>query len=81
MYGSESLAYTVRNAESTTLKRNLVKKVDVFFLIKTNNITQHIIFNNPIKVFVKLSKVKIKSKLVVFGFSHFSQCLEEVSKR
>lgn len=80
---SEYLALKVLNEESCTLNNDLAKQLETYRVMKKGNIAPEIIFtkygfSNPIKVFDKLSDIKSKYTLIVFGASWCPKCNEEL---
>jgi thiol-disulfide isomerase/thioredoxin len=80
---SEYLALKVLNEESCTLTNDLAKQLETYRAMKKGNIAPEIIFtksgfSNPIRSFDKLSDIKSKYTLVVFGASWCPKCNEEL---
>jgi thiol-disulfide isomerase/thioredoxin len=80
---SEYLALKVLNEESCTLTNDLAKQLETYRAMKKGNIAPEIIFinsgfSNPTKAINKLSDIKSKFTLVVFGASWCPKCNEEL---
>jgi thiol-disulfide isomerase/thioredoxin len=80
---SEYLALKVLNEENCTLNNDLAKQLETYRVMKKGNIAPEIIFtksnfSNPTKAFEKLSNIKSKYILVVFGASWCPKCKEEL---
>lgn len=80
---SEYLALKVLNEESCTLTNDLAKQLETYRAMKKGNIAPEIIFtnsgfSNPTKAIDKLSDIKSKFTLVVFGASWCPKCNEEL---
>ncbi len=80
---SEYLALKVLNEESCTINNDLAKQLETYRAMKKGNIAPEIFFtksnfSNPIKSFNKLSDIKSKYTLVVFGASWCPKCNEEL---
>ncbi len=77
---SEYLALKVLNEVNCTIDNDLAKQLETYRAMKTGKIAPDIVFSSPGKPFAKLSDVKTKYKLVVFGSSWCSKCVEEIPK-
>lgn len=80
---SEYLALKVLNEESCTINNDLAKQLETYRAMKKGKIAPEIIFtksnfSNPNKSFNKLSDVKSRYTLVVFGASWCQKCNEEL---
>lgn len=80
---SEYLALKVLNEESCTLNNDLAKQLETYRVMKKGNIAPEIIFtksnfSNPTKAIDKLSDIKSKYTIVVFGASWCPKCNEEL---
>jgi thiol-disulfide isomerase/thioredoxin len=80
---SEYLALKVLNEESCTINNNLAKQLETYRAMKKGNIAPEIIFtkayfSNPTKAIGKLSNIKSKYTLLVFGASWCPKCNEEL---
>ena len=80
---SEYLALKVLNEESCTLNNDLAKQLETYRAMKKGNIAPEIIFiksgfSIPPKAIDKLSDIKSKYTLVVFGASWCPKCNEEL---
>jgi thiol-disulfide isomerase/thioredoxin len=80
---SEYLALKVLNEESCTINNDLAKQLETYRAMKKGNIAPEIFFtksnfSNPIKSINKLSDIKSKYTLVVFGASWCPKCNEEL---
>lgn len=75
--------FVILNEESCTVNNDLAKQLETYRAMKKGNISPEIIFtksnfSNPIKSFNKLSDVKSKDTLIVFGASWCPKCNEEL---
>jgi thiol-disulfide isomerase/thioredoxin len=77
---SEYLAIKLLNEKGSTLDSDLAKKFESYRAIKVGTTAPDISFSNSSKDFATLSEVKSNYKLVVFGSSWCSQCVEEIPK-
>ena len=80
---SEYLALKVLNEESCTINNHLAKQLETYRAMKKGNIAPEIIFtksgfSNPTKEIDKLSDIKSKFTLIVFGASWCPKCNEEL---
>jgi thiol-disulfide isomerase/thioredoxin len=80
---SEYLALKVLNEESCTINNDLAKQLETYRVMKKGNIAPEIIFmksnfSNPTKAIDKLSDIKSKYTLVIFGASWCPKCNEEL---
>ena len=80
---SEYLALKVLNEESCTINNDLAKQLETYRVMKNGNIAPEIIFtksnfSNPTKAIDKLSDIKSKYTVVVFGASWCPKCNEEL---
>jgi thiol-disulfide isomerase/thioredoxin len=77
---SEYLALKVLNQSSCTINSDLAKQLETYRAMKIGNIAPDIEFGRSGKPFSKLSDVKTKYKLVVFGSSWCPKCVEEIPR-
>jgi thiol-disulfide isomerase/thioredoxin len=84
---SEYLALKVLNESSCTIDNNLAKQLETYRAMKKGNIAPDIIFNGDIlngnivsQTAKKLSDIKSKYILVVFGAGWCQKCTEELPK-
>lgn len=80
---SEYLALTVLNDGSCTVNNDLANQLETYRVMKKGNIAADIIFEktnflNPNRTFAKLSEIKSKYTVVVFGASWCPKCNEEL---
>lgn len=80
---SEYLALKVLNEGSCTLNSDLANQLETYRAMKKGNIAPDMVFDksnfiNPNKIFNKLSDVKSKYTVVVFGASWCPKCNEEL---
>lgn len=80
---SEYLALKVLNEGSCTINNDLANQLETYRAMKKGNIAPDMVFDksnfiNPNKIFNKLSEVKSKYTVVVFGASWCTKCKEEL---
>lgn len=80
---SEYLALKVLNEVSCTVNSDLANQLETYRAMKKGNIAPDMIFNpsffvNPNKIVAKLSTLKSKYTVVVFGASWCPKCKEEI---
>jgi thiol-disulfide isomerase/thioredoxin len=80
---SEYLALKVLNEGSCTINSDLANQLETYRAMKKGNITSEIVFEqtnfaNPNKTIIKLSEIKSKYTVVVFGASWCPKCNEEL---
>ena len=80
---SEYLALKVLNEGSCTINNDLANQLETYRAMKKGNIAPDMVFDksnfiNPNKIFNKLSDVKSKYTVVVFGASWCPKCKEEL---
>lgn len=80
---SEYLALKVLNEGSCTINTDLANQLETYRAMKKGNIAPDMVFDksnflNPNKIFNKLSEVKSKYTVVVFGASWCPKCKEEL---
>jgi thiol-disulfide isomerase/thioredoxin len=80
---SEYLALKVLNEGSCTINSDLANQLETYRAMKKGNIAPDMIFNpsffvNPNKIVAKLSTLKSKYTVVVFGASWCPKCKEEL---
>ena len=80
---SEYLALKVLNEGSCTINSDLANQLETYRAMKKGNIAPDIVFTksnfaNPSKIVTKLSDVKSKYTIVVFGASWCPKCNEEL---
>jgi thiol-disulfide isomerase/thioredoxin len=78
--GSEYLALKLLNEKGCTLDTDLAKKLESYRAMKVGTTAADITFSNPTKEFSSLRQVTSHYKLVVFGSSWCSTCVEEIPK-
>jgi thiol-disulfide isomerase/thioredoxin len=77
---SEYLAIKLLNEKGCTLDTDLAKKLETYRAMKVGTTAPDITFSTPHKDSATLREVKATYKLVVFGSSWCSQCVEEIPK-
>ena len=77
---SEYLALKVLNEVSCTIDKDLARQLEAYRAMKIGNSAPDIEFSSPGKPFAKLSDVKARYKLVVFGASWCPKCVEDIPK-
>jgi thiol-disulfide isomerase/thioredoxin len=80
---SEYLALKVLNEGSCTINNDLANQLETYRAMKKGNIAPNMVFDksnfiNPNKIFNKLSDIKSKYTVVVFGSSWCPKCKEEL---
>lgn len=80
---SEYLALKVLNEGSCTINNDLANQLETYRAMKKGNIAADVIFDksnfvNPNTTFTKLSEIKTKYTVVVFGASWCPKCNEEI---
>lgn len=80
---SEYLALKVLNEGSCTINSDLANQLETYRAMKKGNITSEIVFEqtnfaNPNKTINKLSEIKSKYTVIVFGASWCPKCNEEL---